>query len=69
MAKRRNLINVTNILFTDRSGVTNETQFDTHNEHELAELWWEFCLENDLISLVQGTADWETGVMYDEEYD
>lgn len=69
MDRGRNLINVTNIMFTDCSGVINETQFDTHNKHELAELWWEFCLENDLISLVQGTADWETGVMCDEEYD
>ena len=27
----------------------DETEFDTQDENELAQLWWEFCKENDLI--------------------
>ncbi|MBQ7621825.1 MAG: hypothetical protein IJV02_05370 [Candidatus Methanomethylophilaceae archaeon] len=34
-----------NVLFND------ETVFDTTSESELAELWWEFCKENDLIDV------------------
>jgi len=29
----------------------DETEFDTHDEKELAELWWEFCKENNLIGV------------------
>lgn len=29
----------------------DETEFDTHDEEELAELWWEFCKENNLIGV------------------
>lgn len=31
----------------------DETEFDTHNETELALLWWEFCKENKLITYVE----------------
>lgn len=31
------------------SGDMDETEFDTVDERELAELWWEFCKENNLI--------------------
>jgi len=30
---------------------TDETEFDTWGEHKLAELWWEFCKENKLITI------------------
>ena len=46
---------VTRIQFTnpERLGVlhNDETEFDTTDEHELAELWWEFCKENGLIDV------------------
>jgi len=29
----------------------DETEFDTWSEEELAQLWWEFCKENELISV------------------
>ena len=29
----------------------SETEFDTWDEKELAELWWNFCLEEGLISI------------------
>ncbi len=31
----------------------DETEFDTTNESELAELWWAFCKENGLIDVSQ----------------
>lgn len=31
----------------------DETEFDTTDERELAELWWEFCKENGLIDVSQ----------------
>lgn len=41
--------------------INDETQFDTHDEDELAELWWEFCKENNLITVTKGMADYMTG--------
>lgn len=29
----------------------DQTEFDTCSETELAQLWWEFCKENDLIEI------------------
>lgn len=58
-----NLIEVTNIQFVDHEGRDDETQFDTQDEKELAELWWDFCKENDLVTVTKGKADYETGVM------
>lgn len=42
---------VTDIGFFDDQCYQNmdETEFDTWDEEELAQLWWEFCKENDLI--------------------
>lgn len=54
---------VTNILFTNLDGYKDETQFDTQDEHELAELWWQFCQDEGLIGIEQGIADYETGVL------
>ena len=31
--------------------LNDETEFDTHSEQELAELWWDFCKENGLIEV------------------
>lgn len=31
--------------------LNDETEFDTTDERELAELWWEFCQENGLIEV------------------
>ena len=56
-------IPVTNITFINRHGRYDETQFDTQDEHELAELWWNFCNEEALIDVVKGIADYETGEM------
>ena len=56
-------IPVTNIQFTNADGMDDETQFDTQDEKELAELWWEFCKENKLIAVEKGMADYETGEM------
>ena len=61
--KERMNIPVTNIQFTNISGMEDETQFDTQDEHELAELWWEFCKEEGLIEVIKGMADYETGDM------
>ena len=41
--------------------VNDVTQFDTHDEDELAELWWEFCKENNLITIDKGMVDYVTG--------
>ena len=48
------IIKATNIQFVNTEGHADETQFDTHDEHDLAELWWQFCKENDLITLIKG---------------
>ena len=57
-------IPVTNIYFVNPDdGMDDATQFDTQDEKELAQLWWEFCLENNFISFYKGFADWETGVL------
>ena len=43
---------ITNIVFFNpNTGYGDETQFDTDDEKELAELWWYFCKENGLIDL------------------
>ena len=59
------IINVTNVYFTSENGVEDSTQFDTQDEGELAALWWDFCKENDLISLEKGQADYKSGVLLD----
>ncbi len=53
----------TNIQYVDTEGVCHEIQFDTHDENELALLWWEFCKEDDLITVIKGIADYESGLM------
>ena len=35
--------------------INDETQFDTTNKAELAELWFEFCIENGIITFVEET--------------
>jgi len=62
------IIDATNVGFfnPDRAsnGIHNdEVQFDTHDEDELAELWWNFCRENNLITVTKGMADYMTGEM------
>lgn len=53
----------TNIRFaykgSDVSGdeLPDETQFDTTDRQELAELWFDFCLENDLIQIEEVELD------------
>lgn len=42
-----------NIPFND------EVEFDTHDEKELAELWWNFCFDNKLISSFKHTIEEE----------
>ena len=57
-----NAIGVTNIEFLNPdNGYTDETQFDTYDEKELALLWWEFCKENGFIRIGYSIADYETG--------
>ena len=57
-----NAIGVTNIqFFNPDNGFTDETQFDTQDEKDLAELWWEFCKENGFIAIEQGIADYNSG--------
>lgn len=57
------LVEATNIDFIGIDGNGGQTQFDTHDEKELAELWWEFCKENDIICTYKGMADYSTGIM------
>ena len=40
---------VTTIVFVNENGDVDETQFDTQNKAELAEIWWDFCKENNII--------------------
>lgn len=60
-------MNATNIRFLNSDGNVDETQFDTHDEHDLAELWWEFCKENDVISITKGRADYKTGILFEND--
>lgn len=52
----------TNIQFIDEDGEWSETQFDTHDDDELARLFWDFLKENRLIEINKIIADWETRV-------
>ena len=56
-------IKATNIQFVNTEGNADETQFDTHDEHDLAELPPQLCKENNFITVIKGEADWETGVL------
>lgn len=57
-----NAIGVTNIEFLNPdNGYTDETQYDTQDEKELAELWWEFCKEKGFIRIGYAIADYKTG--------
>lgn len=56
-------IKATNILFTNPDGFDDEVQFDTHDENDLAELWWQFCKTEGLIKVNKGIADYVTGEM------
>ena len=49
--KGEKMIQITNIQFINEDGKEDETQFDTHDEEELARLWWIFCKENKLINV------------------
>lgn len=42
----------TRIKFYDNTGHEDETEFDTVDDDELAELWYEFCQENDIIACI-----------------
>ena len=47
---------VTDISFyndIDNLHFNDETEFDTWDEKELAELWWDFCKENNLITIIK----------------
>lgn len=60
-------IPVTNIYFINPDdGMDDATQFDTQDEKELAQLWWEFCKENKIIDCYMGYADYKNGVMEGE---
>lgn len=63
--RKTNIIDVTNIYYTE-DGSESSTQFDTQDEGELATLWWEFCKENDLISIEKGRADYNSGVLLEK---
>lgn len=56
------LIDSTNIEYYEEDGIY-EVQFDTHDEKELAQLFWDYLKENDLINVTKGKTDYETGVM------
>ena len=56
------LIDSTNIEYCEEDGI-HEVQFDTHDEKELAQLFWDYLKENDLINVTKGKTDYETGVM------
>lgn len=43
---------ITDIGFMNRS-IPDETVFDTHDETELALMWWDFCKENGIITYVE----------------
>lgn len=59
--KRKKRISVTNIGFLAANGREDETQFDTQDERQLAELWWMFCLENKLITFLEQGEIFEEG--------
>ena len=59
-------INSTNIEYYSPDNRWETVQFDTHDEHELAELFLEFLKENNFISIEKGKSDYETGVMINE---
>ena len=56
------LINSTNIEYYEEDGI-HEVQFDTHDEKELAELFWDYLKENDIINVTKGKTEYESGVM------
>ena len=51
----------TNIQFVNDDGNWDETQFDTHDEKELACLFWEFMKENGFITYDRIVADYVSG--------
>ncbi len=59
--------NSTNIYFINPLSPANgedSTQFDTQDDKELAELWFQFCKDEGIITEVyKGIADYETGEM------
>lgn len=63
--EERRVTDSTNIYYESIDGDRECVQFDSHDEHELAELWWEFCKENNFISLEKGKADYIHGTMYE----
>lgn len=62
------MIKATNIRFVFE-GREDETQFDTQNEMELAQLWWMFCKENGMIEcdFIQ-IEDEDEGYLDEEKY-
>lgn len=56
-------INSTNIEYWIAGDDMEEVQFDTHDEKELAQLFWDYLKENDLINVTKGKTEYETGVM------
>lgn len=46
-----NTIEATNIIFLNTLATLDETQFDTTDRTELAQLWWDFCIENHIIEI------------------
>lgn len=54
----------TNIYYMNPEGELGCVQFDSHDEKELAELWWEYCKDEGIIqSLTKGITEWVTGTM------
>jgi hypothetical protein len=45
-------IKVTDIGFFNRDGEEDETEFDTWDQSELADCWFDFCFENGIIAYV-----------------
>lgn len=56
------LINSTNIYYYTEDG-ERCVQFDTHDETELALLFWEYLKEDNEIEIEKGKTEYDTGVM------
>ena len=48
---------VTRIGFINAEGKEDETEFDTIDRAEIADLWLEFCIENGIIAYVEDDED------------
>ena len=44
---------VTTVGYYGNDGIIHSANFNTHDEKELATIWWEFCKENNIISITK----------------